>query len=749
MLSQHKQHPWYRRLGGLFTSIRSKIIGPYLILTIIVAVIGTYVVTNLVAGSLDERLTNHLLEAGRVASDSLVRYEMDHLEKARIVAFTQGMAEALRDRDRDRVAALADPVAVGLGLENLIVVDVNGYEVFHKLRQPDGSFEDLSGQFDGRGLWVVQALLAEGDPSALPRRAIGLHPASGRYYYFTAIPIGLEEEVVGVIVIGTSLDTLLPSIKNSSLADVIVYLEGGRAIATTFALLEEPEAAAGLLADLSIAPEEYQLSLYSDQFTTVENLRIRGRWYRLARGPLRVGNERLGVFAVALPSQFIISAGATSRNTYALLFAATMACVIIIGYIISRRITRPLDRLVYTSQAVADGNLNQRTGIQSADEIGILAATFDEMTERLKERTQELEALLQTHKEAASRIRAILSSIGDGVILEDVEGNFISLNKAAEDMLKEMSDSFLQGPLRELPVGEHELASDTETNPWLLEHRRFQVGEKIVSVHSAAVRTDDGERLGTVIVIRDVTAEAEAEQLKDAFIAHVSHELRTPLTAIKGYSSLLLDTAGPSLDETQRSFLQAISRNTESLVAMIDSLLDFSEMEAKGRLGLQRRPLSLSDLVEEVAEEWRGPMEEKGLDFRTEIPAGLPLVRADARRLRWAIVNLVRNAYQYTPEGGSVTLRLSAHDGRVTLEVADTGVGIPPDQQKRLFQRFYRVMVRSDDELRGLGLGLYVTKAIVEAHGGEVRVVSKVGTGSTFSVTLPALPAREGGEDAA
>jgi signal transduction histidine kinase len=143
--------------------------------------------------------------------------------------------------------------------------------------------------------------------------------------------------------------------------------------------------------------------------------------------------------------------------------------------------------------------------------------------------------------------------------------------------------------------------------------------------------------------------------------------------------------------------------------------------------------------VEDVADEWRGQMDEKGLTFQVEAPDGLPSVNADARRLRWAVVNLVRNAWQYTPSGGEVTLRLSARDGQVILDVVDTGSGIPPEHQQQIFDRFYRVEGDSGEGVRGLGLGLYVTKAIVELHGGEIRVISEEGGGSTFSVILPAL----------
>jgi two-component system sensor histidine kinase ResE len=724
-----------QRLRLLFTrNIRRKIILPYLILTWIVAVMGIYVVTNLVASSLDERLTNQVLDAGRQVSDSVARQEKDHLESARAIAFTAGLAEALQTGDRDSVVALAQPAAIVRGVECLIITDANGHEAVHMLQKDSDSYQFVEEQFDPSGLWMVQVLLDAGDPNGMPRRSIGSHLVNQRYYYFTAIPVGLEEEVVGVVIVGTSLDTLLPFFKATSLANVIIYLDGGRAVATTFTLAEQPEDAAVLLDELSTTPALYESALHSTSSTIAENVDIRGRQYRLARGPLRVGNDSLGAFAVALPLNFVIQTGTASRNTYAAIFTAAMAGVILIGYVISQRITRPISRLVRTSQAVAEGDLEQRTGIVSADEIGTLAGTFDKMTGRLSERTRAL-------VEAIGRMRAILSSIGDGVLLEDLAGNFIPLNTAAETLMEEMVINFPLGPLRELPIGDYEQISDFQPSPWLLDHRRFQVGEKVISAHSAAVRTDDGEHLGTVIVLRDVTAEAEAERLKDAFITHVSHELRTPLTAIKGFSELLLVSAGGALNGEQRSFLETISRHTDSLVAMINELLDFSEMEAGGRLSLHCHPVQLSTLVEKIAEEWRPQMDDKGLAFQVEIPAELSLVEVDTRRLRWALINLVRNAWQYTPPGGSVKLQLYERDGQVVLDVTDTGLGISPGDRQHLFSRFYRVTNVTEDDVRGLGLGLYVTRAIIEAHGGDIHVVSEEGSGSTFSVILPALPA--------
>lgn len=368
--------------------IRGKVILPYLVLALAVAILGTYIVTRLVFTSLQERLTNQLLEAGRVVLDGMARQEIKHLEAARIIAFTQGLAESLASQDGAQVHALAEPVAAGLGVENLIVVDANGHEVLHLLQQANNEYQVQNPTLESSAanLWIVQAALAGLDPNTPPQRALGLHPANQRYYYFTAVPVSLNGSVVGAVIVGTSLDTLLPYLKTTALADVIVYLEDGRAVASSLTPLAEENAT---LPTLSISPELYQYTLNNDA-TQGENFMAHGRWYSLARGALAVGQQRIGAFAVVLPLNFVLQAGTTSRNLYVLLFSVLMGGVVLVGYVIARQITAPLNLLVHASRSIADGQLGQHTGLQSSDELGILATTFDEMSERLAQRTNEL-----------------------------------------------------------------------------------------------------------------------------------------------------------------------------------------------------------------------------------------------------------------------------------------------------------------------------------------------------------------------
>jgi signal transduction histidine kinase len=368
-------------------SIRFKVILPYLILTLLVAVTGAYVVTRLVSKSLEERLSNQLLEAGRVVSDTMARKEFDHFREARLVAFTRGMSDALRDGDEDQIATLAKPVAGGLNAENLMVFDSQGRERLHTLKQSDGNVQDVTQSGSPTTLSIVEELLAENNPDSLPKRVLARDAVDGRYYYFTAI-VAADNRVAGVVVVGTSLDTLLPLLKTTASADVLFYDSSGQALASTLGgSAMDPL----FLQTISIDRDFYQRIFGQDEVVEGKNFEAGGRLYRSGFSPLWIGNDRLGVFAVVLPMQFVVESSSVNRNNYVILYSAAMLAVILVGYLIARMIINPLSLLVRTSRAIADGDLTKRTGVRTNDEIGVLASTFDLMTENLQQRTIELE----------------------------------------------------------------------------------------------------------------------------------------------------------------------------------------------------------------------------------------------------------------------------------------------------------------------------------------------------------------------
>lgn len=366
-------------------SIRFKVILPYLLLTLLVAATGAYVVTRLVSNSMDERLKNQLIAAGRVISDTLVRQEQVHVESARFIAFTQGLNEALDRGDSTQVAGLAQP-AMGADVEVVLIVNVQRQEVAHFLRQSDGSISTVTQPGQASKLSIVDELLEENNVDSPPKRVIAIDPVDGRYYYFTTLPVTLDGQVVGAVAVGTSLNVLIPLLKNTSLADVILYDDDGHAIASTFAS-QDPL----YQQTISIPREKYQSYLNSDDVVYGKDVTVDKREFSLAYGPLKIADDRMGVFAVALSKDFVVGSGSTSRTNYVYVYGAAMVLVIVIGYSVSRRLIIPLMKLVRTSRAIAGGDLSRRTEIKRNDEIGVLANTFDEMTSNLQQRTLELE----------------------------------------------------------------------------------------------------------------------------------------------------------------------------------------------------------------------------------------------------------------------------------------------------------------------------------------------------------------------
>jgi signal transduction histidine kinase len=369
-------------------SIRFKVIFPYLLLTLIVAVTGAYVVTRLVSSSLGERLTNQLLEAARVVSGTMTRQEIKHLEAARILAYTRGVGDALHNGDMDQLAILAKPAAGGLNVESLLMFNAQGGESLHLIKQANRTIMDVTQRNRVSTFPMVAGLLTTNNADSLPKREIAIDPVDGRYYYYTAIPAASQNQMAGVVVVGTSLNTILPLLKSTSLADLILYNDQGQAIASTLGL----QGTESLYIRMISIPETlYQEVINSDETVRGENFRVDGNWYSLVRSPLKVGDDRLAVFAVVLPLDFVVESNSVNRNNYVFLYSAAMIGVILIGYFIARLIINPLSALVRTSRAIADGDLTQRTGIESQDEIGVLANTFDEMTENLQLRTRQLE----------------------------------------------------------------------------------------------------------------------------------------------------------------------------------------------------------------------------------------------------------------------------------------------------------------------------------------------------------------------
>ena len=730
----------------LDTSIGTKIILPYLLLTLVVAGAGAFIVVKLTTDSLQERFNNQLLDAGRVVSESMVDYELERLQVLRTVAATEGVPESLASSDQTGLAERVPQIIANSTADAVELLDNQGQEIYGWQRPPHqiGLNGETRHGADFSQLPDVRLVL-NGFVDEFGEKRILLSDTPYGLMLFTAGPVYQDDKLVGVVLVGTYLREMVVNLTESAVARVTLYDPTGSVFETTLGggvqgvadlLQESPQQFEAVQTLLQETPEQYPVIIANaDSEVPLKRIQILGHEYTLAYGDWRLRGQSLGLFTVALPSNFIVSAAATSRNLLSLLFSIATVCVFALGFIIAQRIIRPLHRLVQTSVAVADGDLAQRTGIQRKDEIGSLAKSFDVMTDRLVERNRQL-------VEQASKLEAILNSIADGVLVLDQHGLIITANPAAQGILADVSTDFLADILRQLPApglaaAEEELALEQALALARLQQpRRYRVGSRVLSAVIAPVKTPAHQELGTVIVLRDVTREAEAESLKDGFITTVSHELRTPLTAVKGYSELLLLTANSGLNERQVQFLETINRNTNKLLQHINKIIDISEIQA-GTLMLYKESFCFSEMVDQVVEQWRVQLEAKGLSFDYQNSGTSVWVNGDSDRLCWAVDNLLSNAFHYTLAGGRVTVKLHQQNDEVRLDVSDTGLGVAVVDQPYLFTPFFRANNEATFEVAGVGLGLFITRSIIEWHEGRVWAESKLSAGSTFSLVLP------------
>ncbi|MBZ0297660.1 MAG: GAF domain-containing protein [Anaerolineae bacterium] len=244
------------------------------------------------------------------------------------------------------------------------------------------------------------------------------------------------------------------------------------------------------------------------------------------------------------------------------------------------------------------------------------------------------------------------------------------------------------------------------------------------------------EDIGWIIVMHDITPFKEMDRLKSELIATVSHDLKQPLSVMNGYTELLL--LHNKLDEAGVGFVEMVRKSIQNMRQLIDDLLDLAKIESGIRLDLH--PTRLTGLIDECIAALQPGISAKELTVTTELPADLPLVNGDSARLQQIFSNLIGNAVKYTPASGHIIVKAEQQDNSVQVDIQDDGLGISPNDQAHIFDRFYRVRRPETDSIEGTGLGLAIVKSLIEAHQGKISLESRLSEGSTFSVTLPALP---------
>ena len=406
---------------------------------------------------------------------------------------------------------------------------------------------------------------------------------------------------------------------------------------------------------------------------------------------------------------------------------------VIAGRLLSRHWTAPLVRVIEGIRKLGRGEFQGRILVDSRDEFSVLADDVNETAHTLENRIKGL-------TEERARLAAILSGMVEGVMILDGRGTVLMINAALEEMFRLKTEAVVGRSalevLRHFPVIEFikTVLDQQKSQSRELAIRAPQ--EKWFQVQASVPPVDPEANVFAVFVFHNITEIKRLERVRTDFVANVSHELRTPLTSIKGYVEALLDGAK---DDPKRcgEFLEVLRKHTDRLNNIVSDLLTLAQIEA-GKSAVQYEMIKIPELIDKAVSILKPLADRKRQALIALSGADLPELSGDPEKLTQVMTNLIDNAIKYTPEKGSISVEAEPVSGGIELSVSDNGLGIPPKDVSRIFERFYRVDRARSRALGGTGLGLSIVKHIIESHGGTVRVQSEPGKGSRFIIFLPA-----------
>jgi len=455
---------------------------------------------------------------------------------------------------------------------------------------------------------------------------------------------------------------------------------------------------------------------------------------------------------------------------------------ILAGILFVRMVTRPVHQLSEAAKRIGQGNLDTPVEVATHDEIGDLAGALREMARHLREAHERLERRVEERtaelRQTSDLLRSILDSSTEyAIISTDTQWRVLTFNEGSRRLFGYEPVEILGQPFdRLVPPEEVERAVGIEMRRDLRIHghhagegmRLRKSGARFPARTVTTVRTDsDGQALGYTIICSDIsvrkvlqerlhqytdkleqmvadkTAELRevnvelmrANRLKGLFLANMSHELRTPLNAIMGFAEAIRDGVAGEPTAEQREFACDIYQAGQQLLRMINDILDLAKVEA-GAMTLTLEPHDLAALIDEVMRVAKGLARRKGVELREDVEPQPLGITVDAIKIKQVLYNLLSNAVKFTDRGGTVTVRCRADKETAVVQVIDTGAGIAPEDQPTLFEEFRQVDSSLTRQHEGTGLGLALTRRLVELHGGEITVQSELGKGSTFTVTL-------------
>ncbi len=445
------------------------------------------------------------------------------------------------------------------------------------------------------------------------------------------------------------------------------------------------------------------------------------------------GSQLIGYVRTSLPLTVIDQR--LSELRWIIFMSTTVATVaaLILGLMLSHHIVKPLIVITSVVKNAAQGEPAEKLSVLRNDELGVLAKAFNQLIAYSQSRME----MLTTDR---NKLSVILSGMVEGVIAVNREERILHMNEAAGKLLQVSPQKTLERPIGEVvqirelsDILEDAIAKQTDLQRKI--ELKIASTKRHIEMRASALRDGNGNLVGAVVVLYDVTKLYQLEAIRRDFVANASHELKTPVTAIRMIVETLIDDETLS-SEMQNEFLNRVRNQSLRLSSIINDLLTLSRIESNND-EIKHIPFDMRDCVRS-AEALLSPLgEKKNVEMEFALPDHVVKILGNKQEISEVVDNLIDNALKYSQQGGHIKVSLFKREHHNVLEVSDTGIGIGKKYQQRIFERFYQVDKARSRESGGTGLGLSIVKHIVQAHGGTIEVESVLGEGSTFRVILP------------
>lgn len=713
-----------------FVSLRWRLLSPLFVGVLLVAMAGAYLVARNLSGGWEVSQINVLLQSSRAVSDRSTTLYNLHRQEAQRVAFTIGVAEAISARRAESLQPLLMSLARTNRMGSIIVTDADGIEVLGIQRmEADGRADfALSTQTDLSREPLVRAVLDDGQIGLT-----GIMRSPGGLMLFTATPVMQGDQLIGVALVGQRLGDALQDLKGSALADLVLYGADGSLLQTTFPPTDSRQ-------PLALDAALFRQALAAERSLPVRTFQIEGLDYQGAYQPFHFGPATLGVVGVLMPDN-IPYMTETGRQLTALLAAVLAGAAVVIVFVGVNRVANRAEQVADVAERLALGHARARTEMQPGDELQAVGYALDRYADAVQHRQDAMQQALRRQRREVNHLMLVLESMPDGVVVQDLKGQVVFMNDQGRDLLGSQQRFREAGLDRLADAAAHELGPALAPGLYALgDPLRVGLDDRMLSAQAAAVLSHTGHRLGTVVLLRDITEMVRQERDRDLILRRLALDIQQPLAGLGRVGS-------QSGSDLVRAFAREVSRQA---VALQKVIVDMHELANVDTASVQRRQraLRLETLVWAIANEWRQIAQANRLTLHVIIERKGLHILGDEKRLRWAIGNIVDNAIRYTLPGGALTLEIRDEvDGMANLRVRDSGVGIVRDELPHVFTRFYRGRPTAPNgeiiRVPGMGQGLYLARQIFESHGGRVAIKSRPGIGTAVYLSLP-LTAAEG-----